>query len=92
MEKLHVLYLLYQARHARKQQQQKTTQPSSGVFKQKKKSSNFCMKTPNVSIVFKKEITENNGMYPPNQTYVITRGQKPLPLNITANNCTAVLA
>lgn len=50
------------------------------------------MKTPNVSIVFKKEITENNGMYPPNQTYVITRGQKPLPLNITANNCTAVLA
>lgn len=50
------------------------------------------MKTPNVSIVFKKEITENNGMCPPNQTYVITRGQKPLPLNITANNCTAVLA
>lgn len=58
----------------------------------KKKSSNFCMKTPNVSIVFKKEITENNGMCPPNQTSVITRGQKPLPLNITANNCTAVLA
>lgn len=63
-----------------------------GFLSKKKKSSNFCMKTPNVSIVFKKEITENNGMCPPNQTYVITRGQKPLPLNITANNCTAVLA